>query len=97
MVPVEKTLELSRFTLAIPKMSPMSDPMVQKMIECHSTLIFMKMMQKPPLAVPEQGCQMTYFQTKNTDLGKSSRVLQWKMLVYVLYCHLVYFLDNWYI
>jgi hypothetical protein len=39
-------------TLNLPKMRPISDPMVQKMIECHSTLIFMKMMQKPPLAVP---------------------------------------------
>jgi hypothetical protein len=28
-----------------------------------------------------QGCQMVYFQTKRTKLGKFWRVLQWKMLV----------------
>jgi hypothetical protein len=27
-----------------------------------------------------QGCQMACFQTKNHDLGKVWRVLQWKML-----------------
>jgi hypothetical protein len=30
----------------------------------------------------KQGCQMVYFQTKNHNLGKFWRVLQWKMLVY---------------
>jgi hypothetical protein len=30
----------------------------------------------------EQGCQMAYFQTKNPNLGKFWRVLQWKMLIY---------------
>jgi hypothetical protein len=29
----------------------------------------------------EQGCQMVCFQTKNSNLGKFWRVLQWKMLV----------------
>jgi hypothetical protein len=28
-----------------------------------------------------QGCQMAYFQTKNPNLGKFSRDLQWKILV----------------
>jgi hypothetical protein len=34
-----------------------------------------------------QGCQMVCFQTKNPNLGKFWRVLQWKMLVY--------FVDTW--
>jgi hypothetical protein len=34
-----------------------------------------------------QGCQMVCFQTKNPNLGKFWRVLQWKMLVY--------FMDSW--
>jgi hypothetical protein len=44
-----------------------------------------------------QGCQMIYFQTKNPNLGKFWRVLQWKMSVYVFYEHLVslYFMDIW--
>jgi hypothetical protein len=29
-----------------------------------------------------QGCQTAYFRTKNPDLGKFWRVLQWKVLVY---------------
>jgi hypothetical protein len=33
---------------------------------------------------PDQGCQMVYFQTKNTSLGKFWRALQWKMLVYFM-------------
>jgi hypothetical protein len=37
-----------------------------------------------------QGCQMVYFQTKNPNLGKRFRVLQWKRLAYVFYGHLVY-------
>jgi hypothetical protein len=56
-----------------------------------------------------QGCQMMCFQTKNTNLGKFRRVLQWKMLVYFMaiwsilrqcgiFCgHLVYFMVIWYI
>jgi hypothetical protein len=35
----------------------------------------------------DQGCQMVYLQTKNPDLGKFWRVLQWKMMVY--------FMANW--
>jgi sulfite exporter TauE/SafE len=31
---------------------------------------------------PKQGCQMAYFQTKNPNLGKFWRVLQWKMLLH---------------
>jgi hypothetical protein len=50
---------------------------------------------------------MLYFQTKNTKLGKSLRVLQWKMLEYfmaigsnvrifgIFYGHLVYFVEIW--
>jgi hypothetical protein len=34
-----------------------------------------------------QGCQMVCFLTKNPNLGKFWRVLQWKMLVY--------FMDTW--
>jgi hypothetical protein len=32
----------------------------------------------------QQGCQMAYFQTKNPNLGKFWKVLQWKMLVFLL-------------
>jgi hypothetical protein len=53
--------------------------------------------------------QMAYFQTKNPDLGKFWRVLQWKMLVYytaiwfilrlhvfgIFYGYLVYFFSFW--
>jgi hypothetical protein len=40
------------------------------------------------------------FQTKNTNLGKFWRVLQWKLLVYLMaiwsiYSHLVYFVAIW--
>jgi hypothetical protein len=56
-----------------------------------------------------KSCQMEYFQTKNRNLGKFWRVLQWKMLVYfmeilsilrtfdVFYGHLVYFAVIWYL
>jgi hypothetical protein len=50
-----------------------------------------------------QGCQMAaFFQTKNPNLGKFSRDLQWKWLVYFMaigpfYDHLVYFAAIWYI
>jgi hypothetical protein len=55
------------------------------------------------------GCQMAYFQTKNPNLGKFWRVLQWKMLKYfmvkwsilwpfgILSSHLVYIMAIWYI
>jgi hypothetical protein len=31
-----------------------------------------------------QGCQLAYFQTKNTNLGRFWRVLLWKLLVYIM-------------
>jgi hypothetical protein len=43
---------------------------------------------------------MEYFQTKNPNLVKFLRVLQGKVLVYILlaiWCHLVYFVAIWYI
>jgi hypothetical protein len=52
---------------------------------------------------------MVSFQTKNPNLGKSWRALDWKMLIYVytirntsqtfeiFYDHLVHFLFPWYI
>jgi hypothetical protein len=48
---------------------------------------------------------MVYFHTKNPDLGKFRRVLQWKMSVNYVYAHyiglfydyLVYFVAIWYI
>jgi hypothetical protein len=50
----------------------------------------------------EQGCQMVCFPTKNTNLGKFWRVLQWKLLVYFMaiwsfYENLVYFVAIWYL
>jgi hypothetical protein len=32
----------------------------------------------------EQGCQMAYFPTKDPNLGKFWRALEWKMLVYFI-------------
>jgi hypothetical protein len=57
----------------------------------------------------KQGCQMVYFQTKNPNLGKFWRALDWKMLIYfmaiwnilwrfgIFYDHLVHFIFIWYI
>jgi hypothetical protein len=47
-----------------------------------------------------QGCQMIYFQTRNPNLGKFWRFLQWKMLVYFMdiwsiYGRLIYFIAIW--
>jgi hypothetical protein len=44
-----------------------------------------------------QGCQTAYFQTRNPDLGKFWRLLQWKMWIYVINGHLDYFKAIWYI
>jgi hypothetical protein len=60
--------------------------------------------------IPTQGCQMVYFQNKNTILGSFWRALEWKMLAYfvpiwnIYYGYLVYywwsfgnFVAIWYI
>jgi hypothetical protein len=49
-----------------------------------------------------QCCQMAYFQTKNPNLGKFWKVLQWKMLVFLVpfclfYGQMLYFVAKWYI
>jgi hypothetical protein len=36
------------------------------------------------LILLDQGCQTVYFQTKNPNLCKFCRILQWKMLVYFM-------------
>jgi hypothetical protein len=58
---------------------------------------------------PFQGCQMVCFQTKNTNLGKFWRTLDWKMLKYfmgtwnsswtveICYDHLEHFVFIWYL
>jgi hypothetical protein len=55
----------------------------------------------------EQGCQKVCFQTKNTNLGKSWRILLWEILVYfmtiwsilrpleIFYGHSVYCVVIW--
>jgi hypothetical protein len=45
----------------------------------------------PVVGYFRQDCQMEHFQTKNPNLGTFWRDLKWAMLVYVSYCHLVYF------
>jgi hypothetical protein len=40
--------------------------------------------QSDPFSARDQGCQMAYFQTRNPDLGKFWRILQWKMLIYLM-------------
>jgi hypothetical protein len=42
---------------------------------------------------PGQGCQMVYFQTKNPNLGKFWRALDWKNDTF--YGHLEYITDIW--
>jgi hypothetical protein len=49
----------------LPNIKPINDPIVQKMIECHSTAIFMKMIQNAPLAVPEMYFYLSNNQIKN--------------------------------
>jgi hypothetical protein len=56
-----------------------------------------------------RGCQMVYFQTKNPNLGKLWKALEWEMLVYfmpnwyilcpigIFYAQLAYFMPNWHI
>jgi hypothetical protein len=39
---------------------------------------------KPARVLAQQGCQIEYFQTKNLNLGKLCRILQWKMLAYFM-------------
>jgi hypothetical protein len=57
----------------------------------------------------DQGCQMVFFHTKNPNLDKFRRVLDWKLLIYLMailnilqtfgifYDHLVQFVFIWYI
>jgi hypothetical protein len=42
-----------------------------------------------------QGCQMVCFQTKNPNLGKFRRALDWKIFICIFDCHLEYFMDIW--
>jgi hypothetical protein len=63
----------------------------------------------PNLTTLTQRCQMVYFQTKNSNLGKFWRVLQWNFLVYFMVIwsilrpfdkccgHLFCFVVMWYI
>jgi hypothetical protein len=53
----------------VPKINPTNDPTVQKRIECHSTLIFMKMMQNPPLAVPAKYLPHLHISIENKYLN----------------------------
>jgi hypothetical protein len=51
----------------LPSIKPINDPIVQKIIECHSTAIFMKMIQNAPLAVPKMYFYLSNNQIKNTS------------------------------
>jgi hypothetical protein len=65
--------------------------------------------QKNFVAECKQYCQMVEFQTKNPNLGKFWKVLQWEMMVFfmailsilqsngIFYGHLVHFVVIWYI
>jgi hypothetical protein len=44
---------------------------------------------------PDQGCQMDCFHTKNPNLGKFWKALEWKMLVCIFYGQMVYFMAIW--
>jgi hypothetical protein len=43
----------------------------------------------------KQGCQMVCFQTKNPNLRKFWRALDWKMFIYYVGNHLEYFMEIW--
>jgi hypothetical protein len=43
-----------------------------------------------------QGCHMVYLQTKNPNLGRFWRALDWKMFTYLFYGHLEYFINAGY-
>jgi hypothetical protein len=59
--------------------------------------------------IPNQGCQMVYFRTKNPNLGQFWRALDWRMYIYfmaiwnilrtfeIFYDQLVHFVLIWYI
>jgi hypothetical protein len=75
----------------------------------ESLLCFTALPQRMTQITLHQGCQIVHFQTKDSNLGKYWRVLQWKMLIYfisiwyslrtfgIVFGHLVYFLVIWYI
>jgi hypothetical protein len=50
--------------------------------QLNSAALLQKLVETRPGAT--QGCQMVYFQTKNTNLGKFWRFLSWNILVYVM-------------
>jgi hypothetical protein len=57
----------------------------------------LKMLNSSSADVEPVGCQLVYFQTKKTNLGKFCRVLQWKKLVYFMAVWSMYFTAIWYI
>jgi hypothetical protein len=44
----------------------------------------------------EQGCQIVYFKTKSPNSGVFWWALEWKMLVSIIYGHLVQYMAIWY-
>jgi hypothetical protein len=48
---------------------------------CFAYILETKVAEHPDRA-EKQGCQMVYFQTKNSNLGKIWGALEWKRLVY---------------
>jgi hypothetical protein len=47
------------------------------------------------LSYPNQGCQRVRIQTKNPNLGKFWRALDWKMFIYFVAIWNTYFMEIW--
>jgi hypothetical protein len=52
-------------------------PMVDWKMRCAQSKV-------TTVGICDRGCQMVCFQTKNPNLGKSRRGLEWKMLLYFM-------------
>jgi hypothetical protein len=65
---------LNKATLVVGKCQPISQPILPS-----KPILNLK---ERKTAQPEQGCQMVYFHTKNTYLGKFWSALEWKSVVF---------------
>jgi hypothetical protein len=70
------------------------EPSRPRTVVCHRA---QKVNIKSGKVMDHRVCQMVYFRTENSVLGKFWRVLQWKLLVCVSYGNLVHFKAVWYI
>jgi hypothetical protein len=57
--------------------------------QCRTASLSKLFKQGRPKMILEQGCQMVCFQTKNPNLGKFLRAIEWKLLVYFMVIWLI--------